>query len=147
MPFVKIVREFNLQEYLALVYLKCQDKIRDNGSLALSILRIIEEESMKENSIHVCARVPLEVAAFLMNEKRRSLDGIENRHDVRIYIIPDEQMESPHYEVTRVKEGDNVEVHTFSLMSKNTAINTPAPSNFPAAREDQTLSPHAKPKN
>lgn len=124
-----------------------QGTIRDNGSLALSILRIIEEESMKENSIHVCARVPLEVAAFLMNEKRRSLDGIENRHDVRIYIIPDEQMESPHYEVTRVKEGDNVEVHTFSLMRKNTAINTPAPSNFPAAREDQTLSPHAKPKN
>lgn len=117
-----------------------QGTIRDSGSLALSILRIIEEEAMKENSANVCARVPVEVAAFLMNEKRRSLDGIEKRHNVHIYIIPDENFDTPHYEITRIRQGDIDNVHTFELMRRNTnSSNIPAPSNFPAAREDRTL--------
>lgn len=118
-----------------------QGTIRDSGSLALSILRVIEEEAMKENSANVCARVPVEVAAFLMNEKRRSLDGIEKRHNVHIYIIPDDNFETPHYEITRLRQGDSDNVHTFELMRRNAAAsNIPAPSNFPAAREDRTLS-------
>ncbi len=122
-----------------------QGTIRDNASLALSILRVIEEEAMKSNSAHVCARVPIEVAAFLMNEKRHALDGIEKRHDVRVFILPDESLESPHYEINRMREGENPNVHTFDLLKKNSSIsNIPAPSNFPAAHEDQSLS---RPKN
>lgn len=117
-----------------------QGTIRDNGSLSLSILRIIEEEALKDNTANVCARVPIEVAAYLMNEKRNVLDGIERRHDVRVYILPDEHMQSPNYEVTRMKESESGDIHTFSLMRKNSTQNNVAPSNFPAASEDKTLS-------
>lgn len=116
-----------------------QGTIRDVGSLTLSILRIIEEEAMKSNSANVCARVPLEVAAFLMNEKRRALSSIENRHDVQVFIIPDEKLESPHYEVTRMREGEGNEVHTFDLLRKQANQTSPIASNFPAAKEDQSF--------
>ncbi len=117
-----------------------QGSIRDNGSLALSILRIIEEEAMKENSINVYARVPVEVAAFLMNDKRRSIDGIEKRHNVSVYILPDEQMETPHYEVSRTKDGEGADINTFLLMKRRQDQNSPAPSNFPAAAQDPSAS-------
>lgn len=114
--------------------------IRDNGSLALSIIRIIEEEAIKDFTASVCARVPLEVAAYLMNEKRHSLDGIEKRHEVRVYIIPDRTLETPNYEIARIRSGEDAEINTFNLMKRNAPqFNTPAPSNFPAAHEDQTV--------
>jgi ribonuclease E len=114
--------------------------IRDNGSLALSIIRIIEEEAIKDFTASVCARVPLEVAAYLMNEKRHSLDGIEKRHNVRVYVIPDRTLETPNYEIARIRSGEDGEINTFNLMKRNAPqFNTPAPSNFPAAHEDQTV--------
>ncbi|WP_294460354.1 ribonuclease E [uncultured Ruminobacter sp.] len=114
--------------------------IRDNGSLALSIIRIIEEEAIKDFTASVCARVPLEVAAYLMNEKRHSLDGIEKRHNVHVYVIPDRTLETPNYEIARIRSGEDGEINTFNLMKRNAPqFNTPAPSNFPAAHEDQTV--------
>ena len=111
----------------------------DNGSLALSIIRIIEEEAIKDYTASVCARVPLEVAAYLMNEKRASLDGIEKRHDVKVFIIPDKNFETPYYEINRIRSNEDLEVNTFSLMKRSIQNNTPAPSNFPAAREDLSM--------
>lgn len=123
-----------------------QGTIRDIGSLSLSILRIIEEEAMKANSSHVCAHVPLDVAAFLMNEKRRNLNGIESRHDVRIFIIPDENLESPHYEITRIRQNEKQDVTTLGLIrATKTSQFTPLATNFPAAREDQSLAKAQKP--
>ena len=113
--------------------------IRDNGSLALSIIRIIEEEAIKDYTASVCARVPLEVAAYLMNEKRASLDGIEKRHDVKVFVIPDKNFETPYYEINRIRSNEDLEVNTFSLMKRSIQNNTPAPSNFPAAREDLSM--------
>jgi ribonuclease E len=117
-----------------------QGSIRDIGSLALSILRIIEEEALKNNTANICARVPLDVAAFIMNEKRRNLGAIENRHDVRVFIIPDENLESPHYEISRTRIGENHDVSTLSLLKKNNYSPSITASNFPAAHEDKSYS-------
>ena len=80
--------------------------IRDNESLALSILRLIEEEAMKDNTEQVHGQVPVDVAAYLLNEKRASIASLEQRNDVRVYIIPNQHLETPHYEVTRIRQNE-----------------------------------------
>lgn len=87
--------------------------IRDNESLALSILRLIEEEALKENTQEVHAIVPVQVASYLLNEKREAVNAIEKRQGgVRCVIVPNEQMQTPHYSVLRVRKGE--ETHTLS---------------------------------
>ncbi|WP_084761604.1 ribonuclease E [Succinimonas amylolytica] len=121
-----------------------QGAIRDNGSLALSILRIIEEEAMKENTASVYASVPVELAAFLINEKRNAVQAVEKRHDVRVYILPDERLETPHFEINRSREGEGDDnLSTFMLMKRRQDQGGPAPSNFPAAAQDQSVNRHA----
>ncbi|MBD3609275.1 MAG: Rne/Rng family ribonuclease, partial [Gammaproteobacteria bacterium] len=80
-----------------------QGMIRGVESLSLSILRIIEEEAMKEKTGRIVAQLPVEVATFLLNEKRQMIHAIEDRQGVRVLIIPNPHMETPHYEVTRVR--------------------------------------------
>ena len=81
-----------------------QGVIRDVESISLGILRLIEEEALKERTAEVRARVPTQVAAFLLNEKRNAITKIELRTRVRIFILPDEHLDTPHFEVTRVRE-------------------------------------------
>ncbi|WP_426445100.1 ribonuclease E [Siccibacter colletis] len=89
--------------------------IRDNESLALSILRLIEEEALKENTQEVHAIVPVQVASYLLNEKREAISAIEKRQGgVRCVIVPNDQMQTPHYSVLRVRKGE--ETHTLSYM-------------------------------
>jgi ribonuclease E len=77
--------------------------VRSVPSLALSILRLIEEESLKENTGEVRAHLPVDVATFLLNEKRETIAKIEERHQVRIIIIPNILLESPHYKIDRIR--------------------------------------------
>ncbi|WP_375058431.1 ribonuclease E [Zobellella sp. DQSA1] len=100
-----------------------QGTIRDNESLALAILRLIEEEALKDNTGQIHAQVPVDVAAYLLNEKRKSIAGLENRYKVTIYIIPNEQLETPHFEVARVRTNDVEDVTSFDL---KTTIEKPA---------------------
>ena len=81
-----------------------QGRIRDIESLALSILRVLEEESLKERSSMVRARVPLNVAAYLLNEKRREVADIEQRTSTHVVIIPAMELETPHYEIQRIRD-------------------------------------------
>lgn len=81
-----------------------QGVIRDVESISLAILRLIEEEALKERTAEVRARVPTQVAAFLLNEKRNAITKIELRTRVRIFILPDEHLDTPNFEVTRVRE-------------------------------------------
>ena len=81
--------------------------IRDMRSLSLSLLRLIEEEASKDNTAQVRAQVPLEVASFLTNEKRQEIMVIEKRHEAQIWIIPNPNFHTPHFEVSRVRTGDN----------------------------------------
>jgi ribonuclease E len=80
-----------------------QGTIRSIESLSLAILRIIEEESMKEMTAKVIARLPMDAATYLLNEKRKVIREIEERLDVEVVIIPDKTMETPKYEVQRVR--------------------------------------------
>ncbi|WP_189618542.1 ribonuclease E, partial [Oceanisphaera arctica] len=100
-----------------------QGTIRDNESLALAILRLIEEEALKDNTGQIHAQVPVDVAAYLLNEKRKSIAGLENRYKVEIYIIPNEQLETPHFDVARVRSGDEENVSSFAL---KTTVEKPA---------------------
>src|SRR5690554_1675576 len=81
-----------------------QGIIRDVESLSLAILRLIEEEALKDRTAEVRARVPFQVAAFLLNEKRNAITKIELRTRVRIFILPDEHLETPHFEVIRLRD-------------------------------------------
>ncbi len=100
-----------------------QGTIRDNESLALAILRLIEEEALKDNTGQIHAQVPVDVAAYLLNEKRKSIARLENRYKVTIYIIPNEQLETPHFDVARVRTSEVEEVTSFDL---KTTVEKPA---------------------
>ena len=80
--------------------------VRDPESLALSILRIVEEEAMKDRTGRIVARLPIEVATFLLNEKREGVVDIERRTGAQIILVPDPSVTLPSYEVERVREED-----------------------------------------
>ena len=80
--------------------------IRDTESSALQILRIIQEESMKDNTAAVHAQVPVEVASFLLNEKRPEIAKIELKQRISVLLVPNRSMETPHYKIERLKHDD-----------------------------------------
>ncbi|MFN7086771.1 MAG: Rne/Rng family ribonuclease [Burkholderiales bacterium] len=80
--------------------------IRGTESTALHILRILQEEAMKDNTAAVHAQVPVDVATFLLNEKRVDLQLIESRHRVSVVLIPNIHLETPNYSVTRLRHDD-----------------------------------------
>jgi len=80
--------------------------IRGTESTALHILRIIQEEAMKENSAAVHAQVPVDVATFLLNEKRADIHSIEARLKVNVVLIPNTHLETPNYKVERLRHDD-----------------------------------------
>ncbi|WP_394191254.1 ribonuclease E, partial [Pseudoalteromonas atlantica] len=90
-----------------------QGTIRSNESIALSILRLIEEEAIKDNTAQVNAQVPVAVAAYLLNEQRRSVHRIEKRHSCDVVIIPNQHMETPHYEVMRLRKDETLETVSY----------------------------------
>ena len=81
-------------------------RMRSVESLALSIIRVAEEHAMKDNTGQVLVQTPVEIANYLLNEKRSALAEIERRHDAPIVIVADEQLHTPHYEVTRIRENE-----------------------------------------
>jgi ribonuclease E len=86
-----------------------QGTIRGIESIALSILRVIEEEAMKEKTARVVAQVPVDVATFLLNEKREILSDIEKRQKVSLLLIPNTALETPHYDVERIRAGETTD--------------------------------------
>ena len=96
----------SLEELTTEVCPRCggQGLIRDAKSLSLAILRIVEEESLKERSSMVRAQVPLQIAAYLLNEKRQDVAEIEKRTSTHVVIVPNVNMETPHYSVERIRD-------------------------------------------
>jgi ribonuclease E len=80
--------------------------IRDAESSALQVLRIIQEEAMKENTAAIHTQVPVEVAAFLLNEKRAEVIKIETRFKVNVLLVPNKHLETPHYKLERLRHDD-----------------------------------------
>ncbi|MGJ8522168.1 Ribonuclease E [Carnimonas sp. R-84981] len=96
-----------------------QGTIRDVRSLSLSILRLIEEEAMKDRSAQIRATLPVAVATYLLNEKRNVLADIERRQQVRVMMLPEPEMDTPHYDVQRLRddqlEEDEIGKSSFEL--------------------------------
>ena len=98
----------SLEESSQIVCPRCsgQGTIRDVESLSLAVLRLLEEESLKDNTGKILAKMPVECATYLLNEKREKIDSLEQRRNVHIVVIPDPKLETPHYEIERVKDND-----------------------------------------
>ncbi|MDH4191870.1 MAG: ribonuclease E/G, partial [Betaproteobacteria bacterium] len=80
--------------------------IRGTESTALHVLRILQEEAMKENTGAVHAQVPVDVASFLLNEKRPEIQKLEARLKVNIVLVPNSHLETPHYQVQRLRHDE-----------------------------------------
>ncbi len=98
----------SLGESSQLVCPRCDGhgRMRSIESLSLSIIRLAEEHAMKDSTGQVLVQVPVEIANYLLNEKRRALSEIEKRHDAPIVIVADESLHTPHYEVTRIRDNE-----------------------------------------
>ncbi|RDV27437.1 ribonuclease E [Alteromonas aestuariivivens] len=133
--------------------------IRGTESLALSILRIIEEESIKDNTGQIEAQLPVPVATYLLNEKRKSINSLEKRHGVSLLLIPNANLETPHYQVTRRRPDDIISDASYNvelIASEETPADRPVAA--PVKREEPALqglvaptqapvAPAAKPAN
>ncbi|MDN6296725.1 MAG: ribonuclease E [Halomonas sp.] len=119
-----------------------QGTIRDVRSMSLSIMRLIEEEAMKERSAQIRAILPVPVATYLLNEKRSVLADIEARQDVRVVLLPSPEMDTPHYDVQRLRDdhledGDTQSLPSFELSVATDVGKEPAPSFTPPAQRDE----------
>lgn len=108
-----------------------QGTIRGIESLALAVLRILEEEGMKENTARVIAQLPIDVATYLLNEKRQTISRIEQRHEVEVILIPNRHLDTPNYQVERIRSQDvarfteEIPTPSYTLVSE-TAETEPA---------------------
>lgn len=98
----------SLGESSQIVCPRCEGhgRMRSVESLSLSIIRVAEEHAMKDNTGQVLVQAPIEIANYLLNEKRTALAEIETRHKAPIVIVADEHLQTPHYEVTRIRENE-----------------------------------------
>lgn len=117
----------SLGESSQIVCPRCEGhgRMRSVESLSLSIIRVAEEHAMKENTGQVLVQAPVEIANFLLNEKRGALREIETRHDAPIIIVADEQLHTPHYEVTRLRENELGEESTKPSYQRGTPRKLP----------------------
>ncbi|WAW10051.1 Rne/Rng family ribonuclease [Oxalobacter vibrioformis] len=128
--------------------------IRDVDSFSLQVLRIIEEESMKESSAAIHIQLPVGVAAFLLNEKRGEVIKIEARHRVAITVIPNKYLETPRYKLERLKHDDprlDDNHLSFELAEESTDVDmsfNKTQKEAPKPRQEalvKTISPDAPP--
>lgn len=120
-------------------------QIRGIQSSSLSILRIIQEEALKENTEVVHAYLPIESATFLLNEKRHEITGIENRLGTRIQIIPTSSLDTPHYKIERMRSEDldeSGDKPSYKLHVEEVKDELPSPGSQPQpAAEKPAVSP------
>lgn len=117
-----------------------QGTIRSNESLALSIIRLIEEEALKENTAQVRAIVPADIATFLLNEKRNSIIDIEKRQLVKVVIVANPYLVTPQYEVERIRASDLAERDDKTLsytLAVKPELELPTTSNQVSQKEHQ----------
>jgi ribonuclease E len=135
-----------------------QGTIRGADSLALAVLRIVEEQAMKESTARIVAQLPVEVATYLLNEKRQSILDIERRQAVQIILIPNPHLERPHYDIQRIRTQDlakSQESASYQLLEhpatsttdygrselvrgEEAAVKSIAPATPPPRRRDET---------
>ncbi len=127
-----------------------QGSIRGAQSLALSLMRLLEEEAIKERTSRVLLQVPVKVATYLLNEKRAALHAVESRHHVEVVIIPNESLETPHFELQRQRRDELPETETPSYGlathyedadTERLGIHEPVPREEPVVKAIQPPAP------
>lgn len=102
-----------------------QGSVRSTESLALSVLRIVEEDAIKENTGQIVVKLPIAVATFMLNEKREAVHEIETRHRVKIVVVPDAAYETPNYALERIRNDDATHaVHTTTSYGLTTEVDS-----------------------
>ena len=121
--------------------------IRGTESLALSVLRIIEEECIKDNTGQVEAQLPVDVATYILNEKRRALRLIEDRNKVDVLVLPNPNLSTPNFHIARRRPEDKVSEisYTLELAESNEQIQEAAAA-LPTKREEPALKGMIAPK-
>jgi ribonuclease E len=104
---------------------KGQGSIRNVESVALAVLRIIEEEAMKKGTEKVIVHLPIECATFLLNEKRHAIEQIESRLQIGVVILPSKHLETPAYDIDRIKTTDGIEEKPSYVQIKEEDIPLP----------------------
>ena len=132
----------SLGETSGIVCPRCtgQGTIRTTKSLALAILRLIQEEAVKERTGEVQAIVPVDVSAFLLNEKRGEINEIESRSGVRIVVVASTYLDTPHFEVRRLRDDEVDESNKLSINIELPSATDPASD---AANEPAVSAPEA----
>ena len=122
--------------------------IRGTESLALSVLRIIEEECIKDNTGQVEAQLPVDVATYILNEKRRALRAIEDRNKVDVLVLPNPNLSTPNFQISRRRPEDKVSEisYTLELAESNEQIQEAAAAALPTKREEPALKGMIAPK-
>jgi ribonuclease E len=120
--------------------------IRGTESSALHILRILQEEAMKENTGAVHVQLPVDVATFLLNEKRVDIHTMESRLKVNVVMIPNVHMETPHYTITRLRH-DELNLGDASEPSYKMATLPESESSYETAQAAATVRPEAAVKS
>jgi ribonuclease E len=116
--------------------------IRSVESLALAILRIIGEEARKERTAKVIAQLPVEVATYLLNEKRDWVQSLESRNEMQVVLVANPALETPHYDVRRVRD-DQTELSENVGASYELADPDPEPEAPQAILERKAVEPAA----
>jgi ribonuclease E len=124
-----------------------QGTIRDNESLALAILRLIEEEALKENTAQIQATVPVAVAAYLLNEKRNAVAKIEQRHNCEVYIVPNANLLTPHFEIKRIRKDGKEDINYDALEKQHSVYVPNLIKNEHDKEAEPMLSGFSSPKN
>ncbi|PBJ82171.1 ribonuclease E/G, partial [Lysobacteraceae bacterium NML93-0399] len=151
----------SLGESSQIVCPRCEGhgRMRSIESLSLSIIRVAEEHAMKDNTGQVLVQAPVEIANYLLNEKRSALEEIQKRHDAPIIIVADEQLHTPHYEVSRIRENELGEetsrpsyqrgtprrVATIALNKSNLNVPPPAVTNVRPSQPAPVREPRPEP--
>ncbi len=115
-----------------------QGTIRSTRSLALSILRLVEDEAQKDRSAEIRAICPVSVATYLLNEKRKTISSIEARNNTRVVIEPNAELQTPHFEVQRLRDDDEGTLETSYKI---------VPHHHDEQKEDDGSEINAKPVN
>jgi ribonuclease E len=107
-----------------------QGTIRDVESLSLAVLRLLEEEALKENTGRILTRLPVECATYLLNEKRDKIASIEERCKVACLVVPDPNLETPHFQIERIRDNDTHRhessyKNSYELTSETAPVYTP----------------------
>ena len=130
----------SLDEHTQIACPRCSGRgqIRSVESMAMSIIRLIEEEAMKDRTGRVIAQLPVDVATFLLNEKRLQVREIESRCRVNVTLVPNPSLHSPHYEIKRIR-GDHM------AQENNAGVSYLLAQNFDAQAQEEITTANAAP--